>query len=299
MSAIDVKSAEVKWTFDSGNTNHGQIAVNPYNGLLYFGSLNKKLMVITQDGAFVDSFQTRDSVVSRPVFSSDTVWFSSADGRVFCAPHSLDPGQTQTYDAVSPVVSSPVLVGNTAVFGTDGGQLLAIDTDCSLVWEYGVDGPVDAPLTADENGTVYFAGHSQIGAIDGRSGEAVWVNEMEDAFYFEPTLAQNLVLFVDSRDVIHAYDQANGQLVWSNGDFEFEGWPLVIGDQFLINLANKELALFDFDGQLIKTWPHDAIITLGENELGIENNPMFSPILAGNRIFVINSSGSISELSQP
>ncbi|MEM9777105.1 MAG: PQQ-binding-like beta-propeller repeat protein [Chloroflexota bacterium] len=299
MTAIDAETAEVVWTFDSGNTNHGQIGINPYNGLLYFGSINKKLMVVTQHGAFVDAFQTRDSVVSRPVFGPSTVWFGSEDGRIFCAPHSLDPAQTDVFDAGNAVVSSPVLLGSTAVFGTDGGQLVAVNTACEPVWEQVVDGPIDAPLTANAAGTVFFAGHSQIGAIDGRTGEMMWSNEVASAFRFEPVLAQGLVLANDQAGVLHAYDQTNGQLAWSRGDEEFVGRPLVIGNQLLSNLTNNQLGLFNLDGQLIKTWPVSVSQAEQADEINVANDLVFSPIVVDDKIYTLNKAGFVFELAAP
>ena len=82
----------------TGNAIYGTPAVNPTNGLIYFGSSDKSLYAINQLGMFVDSIRTNDSVVTKPVFADDALWFGSEDGNIYCTTADLDTANLKTLD---------------------------------------------------------------------------------------------------------------------------------------------------------------------------------------------------------
>ncbi|MFK7805173.1 MAG: PQQ-binding-like beta-propeller repeat protein, partial [Anaerolineae bacterium] len=186
--ALNINTGKPDWSFTTENTIYGTPSLNPHNGLIYFGSSDKNLYAVTEHGMYVDSIRTNDNIITRPVFGENTIWFASEDGKIYCTSADLNPENLTTLDLVSPVVASPVVWKNLAVFGGDNGSLIAVDKECNPQWEYSAGDPIDAPLVIDDAGIIYFVGHGQMGAIDAASGSLIWDNTVEAPMHFAPTL---------------------------------------------------------------------------------------------------------------
>ncbi len=291
--AINYQTAEVEWSLASANTVYGTPALNPANQIMYAGSSSKRLLAFSADGMFLDAFQTDDSVVTRPVFGAETVFFASEDGHIYCAPANLDPENTRSLDLDNPVVGSPVLVDGLAVFGTDSGTVTAVDAQCNLAWQFETDEPVDAPLTQDQDRVVYFAGFSQIGALNGTDGNEVWTTPIYASVHVQPVLTSRLLLTVDIDFRLNGYDRESGRLLWSNADYSYVGAPLAVGDQFLISSDDGYLNLFDLEGRITKRWPLSAVTLETDQQ---QTHPLFSPVIANGAIWFVDTGGVIYRL---
>lgn len=287
--------------FRTGNAIYGAPAVNPANGLIYFGSSDKSLYAINQLGMFVDSVRTNDSVATRPVFASDALWFGSEDGKIYCTTADLDTTNLKTLDLDAPVAASPVVWQNRAIFGGDSGDLVAVDTNCSELWRYSAGDPIDAPLAILDD-TIYFAGHGLIGALEAKSGTEIWSAELQESIHTQPALLNDSLYVTDVFNQLHAYNRISGQLLWTKANIPYFGSVQIVGEQLLVN-STDELILLDQDGNQMHSWSMTAakeafLQTVPDLDLTFpDSTTIFSPVLGENRFWIIDDAGYIYQIA--
>lgn len=138
----------------------------------------------------------------------------------------------------APVISSPAIVDGAIYFGSDDGNLYAVNLDGTLKWKFKTDSRVTSS-PAVSSGVVYFESYdSNFYAVDAASGKLKWkfqtsgeqrfsakhlhgalpVGEtMPDPFDFylsSPAVWQGTVYFGSGDHNVYALDAASGQLKW-------------------------------------------------------------------------------------
>jgi eukaryotic-like serine/threonine-protein kinase len=137
------------------------------------------------------------------------------------------------------VVSSAVWNDNTLYFGSDDGNVYAVDAQTGRqVWKRSTGGPVPA-TPAVANGRVYVGSYDgKFYALDARTGETAWkfvtagerrfeakgLHGMQprnqtfadafDVFLSSPVVAQSTVYFGSGDGHVYAVDAASGDLRW-------------------------------------------------------------------------------------
>ena len=88
---------------------------------------------------------------------SSLVIFGSEDGTVY-ALDAETGSERWRISAGGPVVSAPVLVGDTVAIGSDDGTVFGLDAATGQErWQYTAGGAIEAPIVADDDGTLYVA----------------------------------------------------------------------------------------------------------------------------------------------
>jgi outer membrane protein assembly factor BamB len=172
------------WQFEL-NDNAGSVVLGN-NGLLYFGS--------TGDD---DNFYAVDAV------SGALVW-----------------NYTCAYDTGD--IRYPVLGSNGLVYAADGNNLYAFDA-LTGVREWLVDRIDVNGLTIDiASNTLYVLGAYEITAIDGATGNIIWVSEKGECCsdYGPPVLGVNGVLYSQFNNSLDARSAGTGAPLWALRPYE-------------------------------------------------------------------------------
>jgi len=156
------------------------------DGTLYFGSDDHQLRAVQANGTLNWSFSAAGPILAAPVFDSATnsAYVADRAGRVFKVVAGGRPDPGFAFGPVGPISSSPAVAGDHLYFGSDDGNLYAIDK-CTgaLAWNFpfptggavvsspavvveGVSQPTTCPSTApsserivvfgSNSGRVYF-----------------------------------------------------------------------------------------------------------------------------------------------
>lgn len=122
------------------------------DGTLYFGGDDRLLRSVQPNGNTNWTFATAGTIQTAPVFDTDTnsIYIADRSGRVFKVGSDghpcLPPGPCAfAFGPVGPISSSPALAEDHVYFGSDDGNLYAIDK-CTgaLAWQF----PTGAPIVS-------------------------------------------------------------------------------------------------------------------------------------------------------
>ncbi|MCK4442981.1 MAG: PQQ-binding-like beta-propeller repeat protein, partial [Thermoplasmata archaeon] len=192
---------------------------NPPYGLLALSALN---------GSFLWMFETDNRTVSSPLAHEDRIYFTSWDGYLYSIEENGDlDWKLEIGKSVSSVaVSDDILYVGTGVVGSTG-ELLAIETDRTVLWEYEVDGAIQSsPMVAD--GKVYFAtneAEGQIYCLAISDGHLIWSFKPSPTNWIlsSPVVADGILFiasdnghvyaFMDEESEVHEPEDLNAALV--------------------------------------------------------------------------------------
>ncbi|MEM8859970.1 MAG: PQQ-binding-like beta-propeller repeat protein [Chloroflexota bacterium] len=296
LTALSAVNGGFVWDFPAPKPIFGSLSRNPQNGLIYLGGQDGQLYAINQYGMFIDAIALGDRAVTRPVFGDDVVWVGTEGGSVYCVSADFETRQSTLINAGEPVAAYPVLFEGYAIFGGDSGIVFSVDADCEIVWEFEAGNPIEAPLTIDESGLVYFADTAQIGALNAKTGEEIWSRESSNPIRLQPIIQNDTLYYVDEFQLLFSLEKDTGRLKWSNGDFNFSSQPVIANDLLFLNAAPNQLVALNFDGELQYEWSLDEVDLPEFFEAG---ELMFSPVIANNLLWVFDSNGSLYLLLSP
>ncbi|HKP30536.1 MAG TPA: PQQ-binding-like beta-propeller repeat protein [Gemmatimonadales bacterium] len=204
--AVDRATGTQRWKFATKGPVHSSPAVA--NGLVYAGSL---------DGLFyaVDTA------------TGEVKWtFATKGERRFTAPgiHGAMPRTERMPDPFDVFLSSPVVSGNTVIFGSGDQNVYALDAITGkLKWSFATGDVVHAsPAVA--NNVVYIGSWDRnLYAIDLASGRERWryVTGNDTTIYNQIGIASSAAVsggrvFVGGRDGhFHVVDEKTGKLAWT------------------------------------------------------------------------------------
>jgi outer membrane protein assembly factor BamB len=144
-----------------------------------------------------------------------------------------------TFPTGGRVVSSPVSDGNAIYFGSDDGNIYAVDAkNGKQLWQHGTGGPVSSSA-AVVDGTLYIVSYDgKLYALDSRTGSTKWkfasagerhfeakgvhgiqpktqtIADPFDIYLSSPVVAKGAVYFGSGDNNVYAVDAASGELRW-------------------------------------------------------------------------------------
>jgi outer membrane protein assembly factor BamB len=199
----------------------------------------------------------------------------------------------------SRVVSSPVTYENAIYFGSDDGNLYALDTETGRqLWKTTTRGPV--PCTpAIVNGTVYFGSYDgKFYALDAKTGDIKWKFATEgerrfeakglhgmqpktqtiadpfDIYLSSPVLAEGNVYFGSGDGYLYALDSVTGKLRWKfrTGDVVHASPAYANGVLFVGSWDSYFYAVDAKNGK--EKWRfHGGEDALLHNQVGFQSSP--------------------------
>lgn len=126
------------------------------------------------------------------------------------------PEAKWVFQADRAIISSAVLVDDKVIFGSDDGNLYALEAATGrTVWTFEVGRQVrTSPLVAD--GIVYFGDDSgHMNAINVDDGEVLWRQKIA-VIQSSPVISRGTIFFGSNSGVLHAYDARTGLLSWGD-----------------------------------------------------------------------------------
>jgi outer membrane protein assembly factor BamB len=285
-------SGVVVWTFHTQGTIYSPPAYDASRNRVYFGSTDKRLYALDARGLFLWSFETGDSIATRPIVISDTVIFGSEDRTIY----GLDAGtgvlrwKVRTGGAV---VSSPVAVGDhkaLAVIGSDDGGVYALDASTGeQQWLFITGDAVEAPLAAWQDMVYVASRDNSLYAIDSLTGQAVWSADVGEVLRNAPAVDARGVYVVDEAYRLHAFDRGTGKQLWSTVEEEYAGTPVLLGGALLVAGHDGNVYRLGLDGTRTGQWQ--------ASDAAIPSDPaprqVTSPALGGDGALWLTDDGAV------
>ncbi len=169
------QSERLKWKYKTG----GAVSARPLilDNMVIVGSFDKKLYALDiEDGRPLWTFKGADWFWAGAVSDGQRIIAAAMDGRVYALDMDGDPIWTGPFVAESPVLSTPAIVGDVIVVGTDEGKLHLLDIETGEKLEVSKDlgSRVKAPITTE--GSLAFVGieNDAVVGVDVEQWTEVW-----------------------------------------------------------------------------------------------------------------------------
>ncbi len=145
------------------------------------------------------------------------------------------------------IAGAAVVVDDLVVFGTDAGQVIALDkSDGSTVWSSERLTRIESGLGTD--GTRVYSAHvdGSIFALNVLDGSIAWRFRTDDAFVGGPAVADHTVYAVTDSGLTVALDAETGEALWrSSKDAWVQSAPAVAGN--LLVVTSREGPVYALD----------------------------------------------------
>jgi outer membrane protein assembly factor BamB len=203
------------------------------------------------------------NVVASPILGASTCWAVAHDGRVLFVDRRSGRLELSLPGAGAAVESSPALLGRLLVFGTDAGDLVAVDVvageevsrvSLGQMIRSSPLGLADVVIVA----TIEAKGAGGVSALDPATGRARWRRRLTPVFS-SPAAAELVVIVGTDEGALSALDAESGESRWS----------LTLGGRIRATPAVAGGVAFvgDFSGRVVAARTRDGSV-LWTSELG-------------------------------
>jgi serine/threonine protein kinase len=212
--ALDAIEGGLLWKF----ATEGGIGSSPaYNGgVVYIGSSDTRLYAVdARSGKRKWAHKTDGKIYTTPHIALGLVVVGSDDGKIYALkPMPAAAREMWTFNAMSPVRSSPVVSEDGVYFGTDGGEFFCLDPGGELRWRFQTRRRImSTPLLRD--GVIYVGSDDwHVYALDVRQGFPIWRFRTKGQVVSSPTFANSRIYFGSADGSIYALDALGGREVW-------------------------------------------------------------------------------------
>ncbi len=178
--------------------------------------------------------------------------------------HALqaDTGNLLARQNLAKVVSTgPVIVGDIAIYGTAGGEVMAHSfTTGARLWGHDLDGPIQAGPTYVHGAVVGVADSGQIVSLEAISGTLFGLGAIYDGAVTAP-VAGDMLFFVASLDQsVWAFDPGNpSRAIWRfQTSRPLRVQPVAFGGALLVSTTDRGLVSLDQRNGRVQ-WTNDEV----------------------------------------
>ena len=200
--------------------------------------------------------------------------------------------------------SSPAAAGDLVVAPFSSGELVAFLAESGrAVWTETLSRNTQLNALSSLNdiagspvidrGLVYVVSHAgKLAAIDIRSGQTVW--EVSIASLQMPWVAGNYIFVVSTEAELVCISRADGAIVWVSQLTRYENEKKRKGRITWAGpvLAGDHLVLVSSDGEVVKVSPQNGEVIATADV----DSSVVSPIVAGEKVFLLSESGKLTVL---
>lgn len=219
--ALDAFSGKLKWQLDFDKTlpyewefDYFQSSPAIRDGKLFIGGGDGKLHIIDcTSGRELSRFEVGTRIRSTPAVTDDGVFFGDFQGRFYCLDMDgklkwkfATAGDTITQSRFSydrrAIVSSPVVVNESVIFGSRDGFLYTLNSKTGqLRWSlnYSRSWIISSPVIYEGTVILGTSDGRYVNAVDLDSGKEVWRTKTNDVIFASPTIVGDIV-YVGSFD---------------------------------------------------------------------------------------------------
>lgn len=267
------------------------------------GTLDAEVIALKRaDGEEMWRSRTSSEVIGPPVRSGEIVIARSVDGRVY----GLDASAGQrvwTFDRDVPNLvlrgsSAPLIIGGRAYIGMDNGRVASLRiNDGEPVWEQAVAvasgrteleriTDVDAELLDGPDCILAASFGGEVACLEAESGDVVWRRSIRS--YAGMAATDDKLIVTDDVGTVWGLDLHTGAAAWKQ-----EG--LLYRKLSAPAYYDGYVVVGDFEGYLHWLDPSTGSF-VARSRVG--SDPiMLAPVPAGDRMFVMNSTGRISAVT--
>ncbi|HEX6589625.1 MAG TPA: PQQ-binding-like beta-propeller repeat protein [Longimicrobiales bacterium] len=158
------------WTVDLGRGVLGPLAIE--SGLLFATTVDRRLIVLeAANGEFYWERRTEGASPAGAVFDRAAVFVASQDRDGAAEAYELARGFALWSVEIAPPVGAPVLHGNVTYWGTETGNVIALNaSDGSRLWRTDLAGAVTGSPIVDGNDLLVVTSADTLYRIDQRTG---------------------------------------------------------------------------------------------------------------------------------
>jgi outer membrane protein assembly factor BamB len=213
LNTTNAASLTLDWEYGTGGDIWSSPAVS--NGVIYFGSDDKKVYGLNLDGTKKWSYLTGDMVRSSPAVDSGTVYVGSNDNSIY-ALDAITGTKKWSFATGNDILQASPLVANGKVYmGSIDGNFYALDPATgAMLWSvntWAVRGG------ASISGTTVYVGsdQSKLFALDANTGVTKWTATLGGRVRNTPAVTGGVVYVGADDGKVYAYDAATGVKKWS------------------------------------------------------------------------------------
>jgi len=226
------------------------------------------------------------SIYGRPTFDAlhQQIYFGTSGKQLV----TLDPRGLfrWSFDSGDNIVTSPAVVGDSLVFGSEDRNVYALDArNGQLLWSYTTGGAVVASPAVDGETVMIASDDGVVYAFNAKTGEKQWVFATGDAVE-APLVVQDGILFIASRDMnLYAVAAASGKPTWQTKIGHLLRTRPAVGKEavYLVDEDGHISAVERANGKLLWT--------------SVERDYLGAPLLVGNTLLAGGNEDTIFLLS--
>jgi outer membrane protein assembly factor BamB len=284
--ALDVKTGKEIWRFQTDSFVESVPAVS--NGVLYFGADDRKFYAVdAKDGTLKWKNDTSlGGYTASAVVVDNIVYAIPKDGTFYA--FEASSGKLIWLNLFGKIVeSSPAIGEGIIAFGTDGGDIIALDASTGKQkWGYdtGIIDIKSSPVIAD--GAIFIGSNDgSVYAIYTANGTLKWKYSTSDNVQSSPSVKNGVVYFGSRDSNFFAIDAATGKLKW-----EFSNSGPVISAPAISN----NVVFFGTQNNVIYGLDANSGQLLWKNSTGKKDKDYItSPAISGNVLYAVTHSGLV------
>ncbi len=212
--ALNAGDGSLIWKFPTD----GGLGSSPIysGGTIYVGSTDQNLYAVdARTGKHRWIFRTAGRIYSTPCAALGLIFFGSDDGKLYAVrPGPVSAREMWSYNLMAPIRSSPVVVDERILFGTDAGEVACLDASGEMRWRFQTRRRVMSTPCVRE-GVVYIGSDDwYFYALDIEQGYPIWRYRTRGAVVSSPVYVDKLVYFGSADGTVYALEALGGSEVW-------------------------------------------------------------------------------------
>lgn len=215
--SIADKQTKVSRVITNSNGSAGIISSATYsNGSLFFGSYDKNIYAVSEDGAKIWSYTTRGAIYSSPVVKSGVLYVGGLDG-YFYAIDAVTGSLKWETNVKSEIDASPVEKDGIIYFASLEGKVYALNaTNGSIKWQTQIGASILSSPAISGNTLIIGGGlDKNIVCLNLSDGSSNWKTPLSSATASSPTVSNGNVYIGDNGGNLYSLNATTGVIKWT------------------------------------------------------------------------------------